>query len=157
ARYRIITYPDQQKLYSGLQHNDVQVILSQSVNYSFYLPLDRDQQNFVMFDASPSPPIPYHLVFNRDRFTPVMIDGWMRVIEQIRFDGPLEQFYRRHVPLEMSHFLLPYGGCQLGGSIDMVDIAQHPASNPLPTGAPAAPPIADKGRKLLRLPLQLVA
>ncbi|HVI87078.1 MAG TPA: ABC transporter substrate-binding protein [Dongiaceae bacterium] len=106
--YRIIVYPDQQKLYNGLQHNDIQVILSQSLNYAFYLPLDRDQQNFVMFDASPSPPAPYHLVFRRDRFTPTTIDAWTRVIEQMRLDGTLEKIYRRRVSADMARFLLNF-------------------------------------------------
>ncbi len=107
-QYRIISYPDQERLYRGLLHNDVQVILSPSVNYGYYLSLDREQQNYVTFDASPSPPAPYHLVFNRNRFTPVMIDAWARVVEQMRLDGTLEQIYRRHVPAEMIPFLLTY-------------------------------------------------
>jgi polar amino acid transport system substrate-binding protein len=107
-QYRIITYPDQQKLYNGLQHNDIQVILGQSINYAFYLPLDRDQQNFVMFDSSPSPAAPYNLVFRDDRFTPTMVDAWTRVIEKMRLDGTLEKIYRRHVSADVARYLLEF-------------------------------------------------
>lgn len=107
-QYRIIAYPDQQKLYSGLQHNDIQAVLSQSLNYGFYLPLERDQQNFVMFDASPSPPTPYHLAFRRERFSPTMVDAWTRVVEQMRLDGTLEKIYRRRVSADMAQYLLSF-------------------------------------------------
>lgn len=107
-QYRIITYPDQQTLYRGLQHGDVQVVLSQSVNYAFFLPLDTDQQNFVMFDAAPALPAPHALVFAHSRFTPVMIDGWTRIIEQMRLDGTLEKIYRRRVTSDMAALLLTY-------------------------------------------------
>lgn len=107
-QYRIITYPDQQMLYRGLQHGDVQVVLSQSVNYAFYLPLDADQQNFVMFDAAPGLPVPHALVFERGRFTPIMINAWTRIIEQMRLDGTLEKIYRRRVTPDMAALLLTY-------------------------------------------------
>jgi len=107
-QYRIITYPDQQKLYSGLKHDDIQVVLGQSINYTFYFPLESDQQNFVMFDSSPSPPAPYNLVFRDDRFTPTMVDAWTRVIEKMRLDGTLEKIYRRHVSAGIAQYLLDF-------------------------------------------------
>jgi polar amino acid transport system substrate-binding protein len=107
-QYRIITYPDQQTLYRGLRHDDVQVVLSQSVNYAFYLPLPGDQQDFVMFDAAPALPVAHALAFERDRFTPAMIDAWTRVIEEMRLDGTLEKIYQRRMPPTMAAQLLTY-------------------------------------------------
>jgi ABC-type amino acid transport substrate-binding protein len=107
-RSRIIAYADQQRMYRGLQDSDVQLVLSPTVNYPFYLPLADQERMFVLIDVSPAPSIPHALVLSRARFTPAMINAWTRVLEQMRLDGTLEQIYLRRLLPGLAQNILHY-------------------------------------------------
>jgi polar amino acid transport system substrate-binding protein len=107
-RGRIVTYPDQQSLYNGLLHDQVQLILSPEINFDFYLPDKSALTDFTVLDLSPAPPIPHALVFSRRDFTPAMANAWLRLIEEMRLDGTLLTIYRNRLPQPMSDRLLDF-------------------------------------------------
>jgi polar amino acid transport system substrate-binding protein len=107
-RSRVIAYPDEQAMYRALQNGDIQMLLSPSVSYPFYLPLTDQERMFVLVDVSPAPPMPYALVFSHARFTAPMINAWMRVLEQMRLDGTLKQIYLRRLLPSLAQNILRY-------------------------------------------------
>lgn len=107
-RTRIVGYPDQRALYEALVGGEVQLILSPALNFSFYFPLDQQAKDYAMVDVSPAPPIPHGLAISRARFTPAMVNAWMRVIEQMHLDGTLEKIYSDRLPPNVVRGLLDY-------------------------------------------------
>jgi polar amino acid transport system substrate-binding protein len=84
------------------------VILSPTASYPFYLPLTSQEQLFVLVDVSPAPSTPHTLVFSRKRFTPAMVNAWMRVMEEMRLDGTLYQIYLRRMLPSLAKGILQY-------------------------------------------------
>lgn len=107
-RSRVIAYADEQAMYRALQGGDIQMLLSPSVSYPFYLPLADQERLFVQVDISPAPPTPYALVFSRNRFAVPMINAWTRILEQMRLDGTLKQIYLRRFPPDLAQNILRY-------------------------------------------------
>lgn len=105
---RVIRYLDQAAIYRALQADEVQAIISPTINYSFYLPRPEDQARFVMLDASPTPPIPHNLTFSTKRFNNAQINIWARLFEALRLDGTLLHIYQAHLPPGVASAILHY-------------------------------------------------
>ncbi|MDY0883339.1 substrate-binding periplasmic protein [Dongia soli] len=107
-RRRVVAYPDQQSLYNGLVHGQVQLILSPEINLAFYLTDKSALTDFSLLDLSPAPPVIHALVFSRRSFAPAMANAWLRLIEEMRLDGTLQTIYRTRLPQPMSDRLLEF-------------------------------------------------